>query len=65
MARKHSIVIGGTKGVGRELALSSPPRGSMVTAVGRTPGEFPDGPAAAGRRLRRRRRGARTRCSPR
>ena len=41
MARKHSIIIGGTKGVGRELALVLAAEGQLVTAVGRTPGEFP------------------------
>ena len=45
MARKHSIVVGGTKGVGRELAGVLAADGQLVTAVGRAPGEFP---AAAG-----------------
>ena len=40
MSRKHSIVIGGTKGVGRELALLFAASGQHVTAVGRTPSEF-------------------------
>lgn len=40
-ARKHSIIVGGTKGVGRELALILAAEGQLVTAVGRTPGEFP------------------------
>jgi NAD(P)-dependent dehydrogenase (short-subunit alcohol dehydrogenase family) len=38
---KHSIIIGGTKGVGRELALHFANAGQYVTAVGRNPGEFP------------------------
>ena len=42
MARKHSIIVGGTKGVGRELALILAAEGHLVTAVGRAPGEFPD-----------------------
>lgn len=42
MARKHSIIVGGTKGVGRELALILAAEGQLVTAVGRTPGEFPE-----------------------
>ena len=37
---KHSIIIGGTKGVGRELAILLASEGQTVTAVGRTPGEF-------------------------
>jgi NAD(P)-dependent dehydrogenase (short-subunit alcohol dehydrogenase family) len=37
---KHSIIIGGTKGVGRELAVLLANEGQTVTAVGRTPGEF-------------------------
>ena len=41
MARKHTIVVGGTKGVGRELAGILANEGQLVTAVGRTPGEFP------------------------
>jgi NAD(P)-dependent dehydrogenase (short-subunit alcohol dehydrogenase family) len=41
MTRKHSIIIGGTKGVGRELAGLFAASGQHVTAVGRTPGEFP------------------------
>ena len=35
MSRKHSIVIGGTKGVGRELASLLAAGGQNVTAVGR------------------------------
>ena len=42
MARKHSIIVGGTKGVGRELALILAADGQLVTAVGRAPGEFPE-----------------------
>ena len=42
MARKHSIIVGGTKGVGRELALILAAEGHTVTAVGRAPGDFPD-----------------------
>lgn len=39
---KHSIIIGGTKGVGRELAILLANEGQTVTAVGRAPGEFPE-----------------------
>lgn len=42
MTRKHSIIIGGTKGVGRELAVLFANAGQHVTAVGRNPGEFPE-----------------------
>jgi NAD(P)-dependent dehydrogenase (short-subunit alcohol dehydrogenase family) len=42
MSRKHTIIVGGTKGVGRELAIILAGEGQRVTAVGRTPGEFPD-----------------------
>jgi NAD(P)-dependent dehydrogenase (short-subunit alcohol dehydrogenase family) len=38
---KHAIIIGGTKGVGRELATLLANAGQYVTAVGRNPGEFP------------------------
>jgi NAD(P)-dependent dehydrogenase (short-subunit alcohol dehydrogenase family) len=38
---KHSVIIGGTKGVGRELAALFANSGQHVTAVGRNPGEFP------------------------
>jgi NAD(P)-dependent dehydrogenase (short-subunit alcohol dehydrogenase family) len=41
MTRKHSIIVGGTKGVGRELAGLLAAVGQHVTAVGRNPGEFP------------------------
>lgn len=41
MARKHSIIVGGTKGVGRELAGLLAAEGQLITAVGRAPGEFP------------------------
>ena len=41
MIRKHSIIIGGTKGVGRELACLLAASAQHVTAVGRNPGEFP------------------------
>jgi NAD(P)-dependent dehydrogenase (short-subunit alcohol dehydrogenase family) len=41
MTQKHSIIIGGTKGVGRELAVLFANEGQVVTAVGRNPGEFP------------------------
>jgi NAD(P)-dependent dehydrogenase (short-subunit alcohol dehydrogenase family) len=41
MATKHSIIVGGTKGVGRELAALWARDGQNVTAVGRKPGEFP------------------------
>jgi len=41
MNRKHSIIIGGTKGVGRELAGLFAATGQHVTAVGRNPSEFP------------------------
>jgi NAD(P)-dependent dehydrogenase (short-subunit alcohol dehydrogenase family) len=46
VAQKHTIIVGGTKGVGRELALVLAAEGQLVTAVGRTPGEFPDAPKA-------------------
>src|SRR5262245_53578811 len=42
MTPKHAIIIGGTKGVGRELAAILANDGQFVTAVGRTPGTFPD-----------------------
>ncbi|VTT99825.1 Short-chain dehydrogenase/reductase SDR OS=Desulfovibrio aespoeensis (strain ATCC 700646 / DSM 10631 / Aspo-2) GN=Daes_1968 PE=4 SV=1: adh_short_C2 [Gemmataceae bacterium] len=42
MTRKHSIIVGGTKGVGRALAVLFATGGQHVTAVGRTPGEFPE-----------------------
>ena len=42
MARKHTIIVGGTKGVGRELAVILANEGQLVTAVGRAPGEFPE-----------------------
>jgi NAD(P)-dependent dehydrogenase (short-subunit alcohol dehydrogenase family) len=42
---KHAIIIGGTKGVGRELAALLAGEGQFVTAVGRNPGEVT---AAAG-----------------
>jgi len=41
MTRKHAIIVGGTKGVGRELAGLFAAAGQHVTAVGRNPGEFP------------------------
>jgi NAD(P)-dependent dehydrogenase (short-subunit alcohol dehydrogenase family) len=41
--RKHSVVIGATKSVGRELAGLLAAAGHHVTAVGRNPGVFPDG----------------------
>lgn len=41
MARKHSVIIGGTKGAGRELAALFAAGGQHVTAVGRNPGTFP------------------------
>jgi NAD(P)-dependent dehydrogenase (short-subunit alcohol dehydrogenase family) len=41
MTREHSIIIGGTKGVGRELATLFATTGQHVTAVGRNPGGFP------------------------
>ena len=44
MTRKHSIIVGGTKGVGRELAGLLAAAGQHVTAVGRNPGEFPQFP---------------------
>jgi NAD(P)-dependent dehydrogenase (short-subunit alcohol dehydrogenase family) len=40
MKRKHSIIVGGTKGVGRELASLLAAQGQYVTAVGRSPGAF-------------------------
>lgn len=42
MTRKHSVIIGGTKGVGRELACLLAAAGQHVTAVGRNPGDFPE-----------------------
>lgn len=36
VARKHSIVVGGTKGVGREVAALFAADGQLVTAVGRS-----------------------------
>jgi NAD(P)-dependent dehydrogenase (short-subunit alcohol dehydrogenase family) len=41
VSRKHTIVVGGTKGVGRELALLLAAEGQVVTAVGRNPAAFP------------------------
>jgi NAD(P)-dependent dehydrogenase (short-subunit alcohol dehydrogenase family) len=41
VTRKHSVIIGGTKGVGRELAVLLASAGQHVTAVGRNPGDFP------------------------
>jgi NAD(P)-dependent dehydrogenase (short-subunit alcohol dehydrogenase family) len=41
VGQKHSVIVGGTKGVGRELALLWAGEGQIVTAVGRKPGEFP------------------------
>lgn len=43
MIRKHSIIIGGTRGVGRELASLLAAAGQLVTAVGRNPGEYESG----------------------
>jgi NAD(P)-dependent dehydrogenase (short-subunit alcohol dehydrogenase family) len=42
MTRKHAIIIGGTKGVGRELAAVLAGDGQFVTAVGRGSASFPD-----------------------
>jgi len=42
VTRKHSVIIGGTKGVGRELAELLAASGQHVTAVGRNPGTFPE-----------------------
>jgi NAD(P)-dependent dehydrogenase (short-subunit alcohol dehydrogenase family) len=42
VTRKHSIIIGGTKGVGRELAGLLAAAGQHVTVVGRNPGDFPE-----------------------
>jgi NAD(P)-dependent dehydrogenase (short-subunit alcohol dehydrogenase family) len=39
---KHAIIVGGTKGVGRELAAILAADGQFVTAVGRTAGTFPE-----------------------
>jgi NAD(P)-dependent dehydrogenase (short-subunit alcohol dehydrogenase family) len=47
VAPKHSIIVGGTKSVGRELAQIFAAEGQTVTAVGRTPCAFP--PADPGR----------------
>jgi NAD(P)-dependent dehydrogenase (short-subunit alcohol dehydrogenase family) len=41
MTRKHTIIVGGTKGVGRELAGLLAAKGQFVTAVGRHPCTFP------------------------
>lgn len=41
MERKHSILIGGTKGVGLELAAILSAQGQYVTAVGRSAATFP------------------------
>jgi NAD(P)-dependent dehydrogenase (short-subunit alcohol dehydrogenase family) len=41
MQRKHSIIIGGTKGVGREVACLFAAQGQHVTAVGRSSAIFP------------------------
>ncbi len=41
MPTRHAIIIGGTKGVGKELALLLAASGERVTAVGRSHGEFP------------------------
>ena len=41
MAEKHSIIVGGTKGAGRELAALMAREGQVVTVVGRQPGESP------------------------
>lgn len=42
MGQKHSIIVGGTRGVGRELALTWAGEGQVVTAVGRSVAAFPD-----------------------
>ena len=42
MTRKHSIIVGGTKGVGRALAERFAAGGQYVTAVGRNAAEFPE-----------------------
>jgi NAD(P)-dependent dehydrogenase (short-subunit alcohol dehydrogenase family) len=39
MTRKHSIIVGGTRGVGRELAALFASEGQVVTAVGRQPNQ--------------------------
>ncbi len=44
MARKHSMIVGGTKGVGRELAGILASEGQLVSAIGRSPGTFPEFP---------------------
>jgi NAD(P)-dependent dehydrogenase (short-subunit alcohol dehydrogenase family) len=41
MATKHSIIVGGTKGVGRELAMLFAGAGQVVTVVGRKPSALP------------------------
>jgi NAD(P)-dependent dehydrogenase (short-subunit alcohol dehydrogenase family) len=41
LTRKHSVIVGGTKGVGRALAEQLAAAGQCVTAVGRNAAEFP------------------------
>jgi|SRR5579884_2636711 len=45
MKRKHSIIVGGSRGVGRELAALFAAEGQLVTAVGRN---AEDGPPLSG-----------------
>ena len=61
---KHAIIIGGTKGVGRELAGLFAATGQHVTAVGRNPGEFPQVTGGAIEGFPGSAEG-RSRCSPR
>jgi NAD(P)-dependent dehydrogenase (short-subunit alcohol dehydrogenase family) len=42
MEQKHSIIVGGTKGLGRELARLFAEQGQYVTAVGRSPAVLAD-----------------------
>jgi NAD(P)-dependent dehydrogenase (short-subunit alcohol dehydrogenase family) len=44
MKSLHSVIIGGTKGVGRELALLFASVGQRITVVGRTAAEIPEFP---------------------
>jgi NAD(P)-dependent dehydrogenase (short-subunit alcohol dehydrogenase family) len=46
MTSKHSVLIGGTRGVGRELALLFAAEGQTVTVVGRRPPPLAGGPDA-------------------
>lgn len=47
MTAQHCVIVGGTKGVGRELAGLWAAAGHYVTVVGRTPTPFPESPGGA------------------